>query len=70
MDHVDDGLGGARPQSVADSMHAAWVAFATTGDPGWPAHRGQGGTVHVFGATPHDTRDPLDGLLPPWESLR
>lgn len=24
------------PQALADEMHAAWVAFATTGDPGWP----------------------------------
>jgi para-nitrobenzyl esterase len=23
------------PQELADRMHAAWVAFATTGDPGW-----------------------------------
>ena len=23
------------PQSLADAMHAAWVAFATHGDPGW-----------------------------------
>lgn len=29
-------LGGPdAPQSLADEMHAAWVAFATTGDPGW-----------------------------------
>lgn len=27
------------PQSLADEMHAAWVAFAHTGDPGWPAYR-------------------------------
>ncbi|WP_330321201.1 carboxylesterase family protein [Streptomyces clavifer] len=25
------------PQPLADAMHRAWVAFATTGDPGWPA---------------------------------
>jgi para-nitrobenzyl esterase len=25
------------PQQLADAMHAAWVAFARTGDPGWPA---------------------------------
>jgi len=23
------------PQQLADDMHRAWVAFATTGDPGW-----------------------------------
>lgn len=26
-----------RPQQLADAMHAAWVRFAATGDPGWPA---------------------------------
>ena len=25
------------PQSLADEMHAAWVRFATTGEPGWQA---------------------------------
>ena len=29
--------GSAPPQALADRMHAAWVRFATTGDPGWPA---------------------------------
>jgi hypothetical protein len=26
------------PQPLADTMHAAWVAFATNGDPGWPKY--------------------------------
>jgi len=30
--------GGVAPQELADDMHAAWVTFATTGDPGWPAY--------------------------------
>jgi para-nitrobenzyl esterase len=30
--------GAGAPQSLADTMHAAWVSFATTGDPGWPRH--------------------------------
>ncbi|GHJ45585.1 carboxylic ester hydrolase [Catellatospora sp. TT07R-123] len=29
--------GDAPPQALADTMHRAWVAFAATGDPGWPA---------------------------------
>jgi para-nitrobenzyl esterase len=34
-----DGLLGEQPpQAVSDAMRAAWVAFAHSGDPGWPAH--------------------------------
>lgn len=29
--------GPGRPQLLADELHAAWVRFATEGDPGWPA---------------------------------
>lgn len=30
-------LGHDAPQELADAMHAAWVSFAATGDPGWRA---------------------------------
>ncbi|MEV0675419.1 carboxylesterase family protein [Actinosynnema sp. NPDC050436] len=43
FDNLDDPaltplLGDERPQEIADTMHAAWVSFATTGDPGWPEY--------------------------------
>jgi para-nitrobenzyl esterase len=28
-------MGANPPQKLADDMHAAWVRFAKTGDPGW-----------------------------------
>jgi carboxylesterase type B len=31
-------LGPDPPQQLADTMHAAWVAFASRGDPGWPQY--------------------------------
>ena len=31
-------LGPNPPQALADAMHGAWVSFAATGDPGWPAY--------------------------------
>ena len=34
----DDIIGADAPQDLADDMQAAWVAFATTADPGWPAY--------------------------------
>lgn len=35
--HGESLSGPDAPQPLADTMHRAWVAFATTGDPGWPA---------------------------------
>ena len=29
---------GPERQALADAMHAAWIAFARTGDPGWPRY--------------------------------
>lgn len=37
------------PQQLADDIHAAWVAFATSGAPGWPVFADQQ-AVHVFDA--------------------
>jgi para-nitrobenzyl esterase len=31
-------LGSDPPEALADAMHAAWMAFATDGDPGWPRY--------------------------------
>ncbi|MDN5853873.1 MAG: carboxylesterase family protein, partial [Actinomycetia bacterium] len=43
-------LGGHPPQHVADSMHRAWVSFATTGDPGWPHYASEDRLVMHFGS--------------------
>ena len=55
------------PQALADRMHAAWVAFATTGDPGWPRFEPDGRTVMTF-ADPADTliEDPRGDELALW----
>ena len=55
FDNLDDPgystmLGASPPQDVADSMHRAWVAFATTGDPGWPCYATSDRGVMHFGA--------------------
>jgi para-nitrobenzyl esterase len=42
-------LGGPdAPQSLADNMHARWVAFAKDGDPGWPAYDTESRSVMTF----------------------
>ncbi|MGV9244394.1 carboxylesterase family protein [Streptomyces sp. NPDC003710] len=63
-------LGVARPQHIADGMHAAWVAFATTGDPGWPAYRAPDRAVRRFGASPDITHVPRGDLRVLWEGVR
>ncbi|MEV4667599.1 carboxylesterase/lipase family protein [Microbacterium sp. LWO12-1.2] len=52
FDRLDDDeaqrlAGPDAPRSLAAEMNAAWVAFITTGDPGWPAY-GAGRTTRLF----------------------
>jgi para-nitrobenzyl esterase len=43
-------LGSAQPpEMLADRMHEAWVSFAATGNPGWPAHTAQQPAVQRIG---------------------
>jgi para-nitrobenzyl esterase len=42
-----DYAGDAPPAELAESMHGAFAAFASTGDAGWPAYTA-GGAVRVF----------------------
>ncbi len=58
------------PQQLADTMHAAWVAFATTGDPGWPAYDLQRRATMRFDTTPEVVGDPLATERALWESQR
>jgi para-nitrobenzyl esterase len=51
-------LGGDPPQALATDMHGAWVAFATTGDPGWPRYeRGPRATM-IFDTVSRVVDDP------------
>lgn len=45
------------PQDLADVMHAAWVAFASTGNPGWSPYRIDSRTVMTFD---HPGSGPVD----------
>lgn len=44
------------PQGLADDMHAAWVRFLATGDPGWSAWDGH--TARCFGTDAADSYAP------------
>jgi para-nitrobenzyl esterase len=56
-------IAGAAPQELADAMHAAWVAYATGGDPGWPAWQPTDRAVMRFGGVDEVTGD-ITGQAP------
>lgn len=45
--------GSAAPQELATRMHADWIRFAETGDPGWPAFR-DGSRIRRYDAVTED----------------
>ncbi|MFJ1766882.1 carboxylesterase/lipase family protein [Amycolatopsis sp. NPDC088138] len=54
------------PRKLAEEMHAAWVAFASTGDPGWRGWDGSRPTM-VFDAPTSSVADaPRDAPLKAW----
>ena len=56
---VEVALGPEPPQALADSMHRAWVDFATDGDPRWPAFRLDTRPAMVFNGESTVVLDPL-----------
>ncbi|GAA3375621.1 carboxylesterase family protein [Streptomyces sannanensis] len=75
FDRLDDPsyapmLGAHPPQTVADAMHGAWVAFAKTGDPGWPAYDRSSRTTMTFDVDPAPEHDPRADERLLWEGVR
>ena len=50
---------GEEPQVVADQMSDAWLAFARTGDPGWPAYEPATRATKLFDVASTVVSDPL-----------
>jgi para-nitrobenzyl esterase len=48
----------AEAETLSASMRAAWTAFATHGDPGWPAYEPSERLVQVFDTRPTVVADP------------
>jgi carboxylesterase type B len=63
-------LGTNPPQQLADTMHAAWVAFATSGDPGWPKYELSRRATMRFDTTSEVVDDPRSAERALWEGLR
>lgn len=66
-----EGLVGTNPpQQVADAMHAAWMAFVTGGDPGWPQYDLTRRMTMRFDTTPELVEDPRSAERVLWEGRR
>ncbi|WP_327268231.1 carboxylesterase family protein [Streptomyces sp. NBC_01218] len=58
------------PQRLADAMHAAWVRFAATGDPGWPAWDARRPVMAFGPGAPAVVEAPRDDELRGWPPYR
>ena len=63
-------LGVDPPQHLADTMHAAWVAFATTGHPGWSRYELSRRSTMRFDTTSTVVHDPRSAERALWEGVR
>jgi carboxylesterase type B len=71
LGHGTEPLWGADPpQPLADAMHAAWVAFATTGNPGWPRYDLSRRATMRFDTTSAVVDDPHAAERALWEGAR
>jgi carboxylesterase type B len=62
-------LGADPPQRLATAMHAAWVAFAKTGDPGWPKYGLHRRATMRFDSVLQVVDDPRSTERALWERL-
>jgi para-nitrobenzyl esterase len=62
--------GNEPPQGLASAMHAAWVAFATRGDPGWPQYDLQRRAAMRFDVVSEIVDDPLATERALWASAQ
>jgi carboxylesterase 2/para-nitrobenzyl esterase len=63
-------LGRDPPQSLADAMHGAWVAFAAGGSCGWPRYDPTRRPTMRFDTAPRVVDDPLGAALALWKGVR
>lgn len=66
---VDMFTGGGAPQSLASKMHAGWVAFAKTGDPGWPGYDTERRATMLFDTECAAADDPDGETRRLWDGL-
>lgn len=60
---------GPEADALAAATMDAWVSFARTGDPGWPAYDSAARTTRLLGATCRTTRAPFDVERAAWDGV-
>jgi para-nitrobenzyl esterase len=75
FDRLDDPafapqLGAEPPQELAEAMHAAWISFASEGNPGWPGYDTHHRTTMRFDTSPEILADPAPGRRMVWDGIR
>jgi para-nitrobenzyl esterase len=63
---ADQLLGSAPPRQLAADLHATWIRFAATGDPGWPPFGPSCPVMTWTGETARVERDPRGDELKSW----
>jgi para-nitrobenzyl esterase len=63
-------LGSDPPHELAGTMHAAWISFATSGDPGWPRYDLTRRATMRFNTTSQVVDDPRSWERALWASAR
>jgi para-nitrobenzyl esterase len=75
FDTLDEAGGGplwgpAPPRRLATAMHGAWVAFATSGDPGWEPYGPDRRATMCFDAQSSVVSDPRSARRAVWDGIR
>ncbi len=60
---------GPERQQIADVMHAAWISFARTGDPGWPHYDTDRRSTQVFDVESELVEDPIRVRREIWAAI-
>ena len=63
-------LGSDPPQELARAMHSAWIAFASTGNPGWPAYDLARRATMRFNTVSEVVDDPRSWERALWQGVR
>jgi para-nitrobenzyl esterase len=69
LDQMAALLGNEPPRELATTMQEAWVAFARTGDPGWPAWSDDSREVMRFGEVSETMSDPDRDRIALWRPV-